>query len=580
MDMESTCQFESLVTDSELFEAVDAESRDKPVSSETQEFNKFSSTIKPCEGMEFDSLHQAFLFYNEYAAIVGFSVRKDKTRKSNVDGSYLFRRFCCSKEGYPRNNRENVNEGFIQIRDGVKVELRIPPVPRLSRRAKIEMKRRAEVLQKMRVGCNAKLDVKRGSNGKWVVQKFVEEHNHECVSLGETHLLRSHRGRHITHGQNSSNEGGDLASADELPSYIELNCVVPSVGMEFESHHKAFLFYNAYARVLGFIVRKDKTRKSNIDGSLLFRRFCCSREGYRRTNNEIENNERKQVRGGVVVKVRPRILPVTRVGCNAKMEVKRNSDGAISSRAYQIAKSNIIAKLREVDKDDGEETHTSIYQHDSNGIRISGVPVEVIDNTAHSDQILTEDNHMLSTASQVGFFDPMHVRAKGRLPKRITPSLGDSQSSKKARTIPDTSDNLMPSVSRREVPDPKDPCHVGGIGVQDTQSNRLLNMCPNICVYACPPGPNGGDLNEQYHSSENAAFGEPFAGLQCIQDPEQNIFDLNQDVTVGPSNLPRSQMSHLDLNQVNNIARPSDSWLLPSLDGSSSTLVELLKRFA
>ncbi|PIA57245.1 hypothetical protein AQUCO_00600169v1 [Aquilegia coerulea] len=1052
MEMESTTsQFDSLVTDSsELFEAVGVESRDKPVShSQTrQNFNDFSSTTtttttttKPYVEMEFDSLHEAFLFYNEYAAIVGFSVRKDKTRKSNVDGSYLFRRFCCSKEGYPRNNRDNVNQGFVQIRDGVavKVELRIPPVPRLSRRAKIEMKKRAEVLQKMRVGCNAKLDVKRGSNGKWIVQKFVEEHNHECVSLGETHLLRSHRGRHITHGQNTNNDGGELPSADELHSYIELNCVVPSVGMEFESHHKAFLFYNAYARVLGFIVRKDKTRKSNIDGSLLFRRFCCSREGYRRTNNENDNNESKQVRGCGVVKVRPRILPVTRVGCNAKMEVKRNSDGkwlvqkfieehnhefdrlgdlnllrsekqthstqgqvddilteegatkkklipsllreasgcekvmsgkprfrnrfskkrkkklekgdlqvlfnyfrqmktenpsffyavqvddddqmlncfwadaqsrldfgyfgdvinfetsygtshygrpfapivgvnhhlqtvffgcaivlyeceesytwlletflkamrgnrpvriitdqdeemvkaidrvlpgthhclslryifqstakhlshlyysevdfgtdfkrcvyesgtpdefetkwasllgqyelcnnewldniynkrhkwvplyskhtfqadmmtsqrseiihslfddylnralpfvdflnqyekalidsreketyedlkshqtrhvlktdlpmekqaadsysralfkefhkefcdsfshnavetdtldtnrtflvsrwgqnnsstvnfsshaneicvscsclyfefmgilcrhilkvftttnvmlvpeaylkkrwtkrakwgvvlgdsnkqkqtdyqdsvpfhyrelchlalnisakgAISLKAYQIAKSKIIAKLREIEKDDGEDAQTSICQNDISGIRISRAPVEVIENTSHYEQILSEDNHMLSTASQVGFYDPPHVRARGRPPKRITQSLGDSQSSKKARTAPDTSDNLMPSVSRREVPEPKDPCHVGGVGVQETQSHRLLNMCPNICVYTCPPGLTG-DLNDQYHSSENAAFGEPFAALPCIQDPEQNIFDLNQ----------------------------------------------------
>ncbi|KAF9611446.1 hypothetical protein IFM89_032416 [Coptis chinensis] len=679
-----------------------------------------SSSSKPYVGMEFDSLHQAFLFYNEYAAVIGFSVRKDKTRKSNVDGSYLFRRFCCSKEGFPRNGRDNGNEGFVQIRDGVavKVELRIPPVPRLSRRAKIEMKRRAEVLQKMRVGCNAKMDVKRSSDGKWIVQKFVEEHNHECVSLGETHLLRSHRGRQVTNGENGGSEGGELDLADELSNRK------PSVGMEFESHHKAFLYYNAYARVLGFVVRKDKTRKSNIDGSLLFRRFCCSREGYRRKNGEDDTNDRKHVRGGVVVKVKPRILPVTRVGCNAKMEVKKTSDGkwivqkfieehnhefdrlgdlnmlrsqkdtqstqgppvsvmtdevetdtietnrtfvvsrwgqnssrivnfyscdndirvccsclnlelmgilcrhilkvfsatnimlvpeayfkkrwtkrakwgvvsddsnkdmqtdhqnpiasrynelcrlalsisakgAISLKAYQIAKSNIVNKIRETEKDAEEDTHTSINQLDADCMRISRPPVGIIENCTSSNNLVAEDNHMLSAVSQVGFYDSPRARARGRPPKRITPLVGESQSCKKARNGPDTSDSVTPLHSRRGVPEPHDPCHAGDMGGQETQSHRLLNMSPDICVYACPPGPSG-DLNDQYHSSETAAFGEPFAGLSCIQTSEPNFFDLNQDVTVGSSSLQCSQTSHLDLNQVNHVGGPSDSWLPPS----------------
>ncbi|OVA12623.1 FAR1 DNA binding domain [Macleaya cordata] len=334
MDMESTSQFDSLETDSEIFAAVaQADCGDKVVSppetvDNTHTHNEGTCT-KPFVGMEFETLHKAFLFYNEYAAIVGFSVRKDKTRKSNIDGSYLFRRFCCSKEGYPRKtleNNNNTNGKPMQVKDGlvVKMESRIQPVLRVGRRAKLDMKRRAEVQQRMRVGCNARLDVKRTTDGKWVIQKFVEEHNHECVSLDETHLLRSHRSRRAARGLI------DKHGVDELPSSEERNLnevPKPSVGMEFESPHKAYLFYNAYARTLGFIVRKDKTRRSNIDGSLLFRRFCCSKEGYRRKNCENDNNDRKQVIGGVVVKVRARILPVTRVGCNARLEVKKGTDG-------------------------------------------------------------------------------------------------------------------------------------------------------------------------------------------------------------------------------------------------------------
>ncbi|KAF9618883.1 hypothetical protein IFM89_002878 [Coptis chinensis] len=116
--------------------------------------------------------------------------------------------------------------------------------------------------------------------------------------------------------------------------------------------------------------------------------------------------------------------------------------------------------------------------------------------------------------------------------------------------------------------EPHDPCHAGDVGGQVTHSYRLLHLC--IC---CPPGPLG-DLNDQYHSSETAAFGEPFAGLPCIKASEPKNFDLNQDVTVGSSSLQRSQTSHLDLTQVNHVGGPSDSW---PQDGSSSTSLEVVK---
>ncbi|KAF9593866.1 hypothetical protein IFM89_025657 [Coptis chinensis] len=76
----------------------------------------------------------------------------------------------------------------------------------------------------------------------------------------------------------------------------------------------------------------------------------------------------------------------------------------------------------------------------------------------------------------------------------------------------------------------------------------------HLCI-CCPPGPSS-DLNDQYHSSETAAFG---------------------DVTVGSSSLQRSQTSHLDLTQVNHVGGPSDSW---PQDGSSSTSLEVVKRSA
>ena len=46
---------------------------------------------------------------------------------------------------------------------------------------------------------------------------------------------------------------------------------------------EAYIFYNKYARDKGFSVRKQKVRRAEHSGQLLFRRFSCSREGERET---------------------------------------------------------------------------------------------------------------------------------------------------------------------------------------------------------------------------------------------------------------------------------------------------------
>ncbi|XP_042503475.1 protein FAR1-RELATED SEQUENCE 5-like isoform X2 [Macadamia integrifolia] len=248
--------------------------------------------FKPRVGMEFDSLDKAFLFYNEYARAVGFSVRKGKTRKSNIDGSFLFRRFCCSKEGHSRTSRSNDYDELKQGKLDAPVKLGV------------------NIQSVTRVGCSAKLDLKRMSDGRWVVQKFLEEHNHECARQGETHLLRSHRCKQSTQEQVHT-----------------LTCPKPSVGMEFDSLDRAFLFYNEYARIVGFSVRKGKIRKSNVDGSILFRRLCCSKEGHSRKNLESDTNEHKGAKDGDMVKVGPRSHLIARVGCKAKVDLKKMTNG-------------------------------------------------------------------------------------------------------------------------------------------------------------------------------------------------------------------------------------------------------------
>lgn len=108
------------------------------------------SIIEPCEGMEFESEDAAKIFYDEYARRVGFVMRVMSCRRSERDGRILARRLGCNKEGY-----------CVSIRG------KFGPVrkPRPSTRE----------------GCKAMIHVKFDKSGKWVITKFVKDHNHPLV---------------------------------------------------------------------------------------------------------------------------------------------------------------------------------------------------------------------------------------------------------------------------------------------------------------------------------------------------------------------------------------------------------------
>lgn len=106
--------------------------------------------IEPCEGMEFDSEDAAKMFYDEYARRVGFVMRVMSCRRSERDGRILARRLGCNKEGYCVSIRGK----FGAVRK-----------PRPSTRE----------------GCKAMIHVKFDKSGKWVITKFVKEHNHPLL---------------------------------------------------------------------------------------------------------------------------------------------------------------------------------------------------------------------------------------------------------------------------------------------------------------------------------------------------------------------------------------------------------------
>ncbi|KAI5654216.1 hypothetical protein M9H77_31403 [Catharanthus roseus] len=54
----------------------------------------------------------------------------------------------------------------------------------------------------------------------------------------------------------------------------------PQVGLEFDSAEEAQEFYNIYATQMGFRIRIGQLYRSRIDGSVVSRRFVCSKEGF------------------------------------------------------------------------------------------------------------------------------------------------------------------------------------------------------------------------------------------------------------------------------------------------------------
>ncbi|PIN11928.1 hypothetical protein CDL12_15471 [Handroanthus impetiginosus] len=108
-------------------------------------------------GTEFESDEQAYGFYNRYAELVGFTVRKDWVNRSKVHGRVMSRKFTCSRQGHRKKDKRDVN---------VK-------------------KHRKET----RTGCLAHMVVTRQPNGKYLVTQFEAEHNHEDVNLSKAEKL-------------------------------------------------------------------------------------------------------------------------------------------------------------------------------------------------------------------------------------------------------------------------------------------------------------------------------------------------------------------------------------------------------
>ncbi|XP_073287105.1 protein FAR1-RELATED SEQUENCE 7-like [Primulina huaijiensis] len=82
---------------------------------------------------------------------------------------------------------------------------------------------------------------------------------------------------------------------DEGESQME-----PSVGLEFDSAEEAQEFYSTYATRAGFKIRIGQLYRSRVDGSVISRRYVCSKEGFQ---------------------------TITRTGCSAFIRVQKVESG-------------------------------------------------------------------------------------------------------------------------------------------------------------------------------------------------------------------------------------------------------------
>ncbi|XP_050372711.1 protein FAR1-RELATED SEQUENCE 7 [Argentina anserina] len=236
------------------------------------------SILEPYVGLAFDSADGAREFYTIYAARMGFKVRIGQLYRSRTDGSVSARRFVCSKEGFQTSTR---------------------------------------------TGCAALIRVQRRDSGKWVIDLFLKNHNHDLGPTEGNHSLISQQkiliakpdgvfqrprsklieevedGRPCPSGEitakRSKLNGDAKLNGDEMHCEIEL-----SAGREFNSANEAYQFYHAYAENSGFRIRIGQLFRSKVDGSITSRRFVCSREGFQHPS---------------------------RVGCGAFMRIKRHESG-------------------------------------------------------------------------------------------------------------------------------------------------------------------------------------------------------------------------------------------------------------
>ncbi|KAL9691746.1 hypothetical protein QQ045_012172 [Rhodiola kirilowii] len=122
---------------------------------------------KPFIGLLFDTLKEAFKFYDKYADICGFTMRHG-TKKLHKDGiTVLVQHMLCHHEGV--NKKQKPKDSLLKT------------------------KKETRGRKTTRCGCLAKIRVRLVDGGKYEVFVFEEKHNHRLATELEKQFLRNNR---------------------------------------------------------------------------------------------------------------------------------------------------------------------------------------------------------------------------------------------------------------------------------------------------------------------------------------------------------------------------------------------------
>lgn len=245
--------------------------------------------------MEFKTDEDAYQFYNNYAKVAGFSVRKAWINR-RASGVVISRTYVCYKEGFQGNKRDDSD---------------------------VKKPRQNE-----RTGCLAHLTIKLTDRGSYRISEFHPMHNHELVAPTVSHTLKSHRApkqsRAAVTGMMASQKAKIEYLVRQAGGYKKVTFFsvedaankswAPKVDIEFENDEKAYQFYNEYAKRIGFDVRKAWiNRKSS--GVIISRTYVCYKQGFH--GNKKNGNQVQQ----------HRVRSSERTGCHARMTIKLAKNG-------------------------------------------------------------------------------------------------------------------------------------------------------------------------------------------------------------------------------------------------------------
>lgn len=337
----------------------------------------------PKVDMEFKTDEEAYQFYNNYAKVVGFSVRKAWINR-RASGVVISRTYVCHKEGYQGNRRDE---------------------------SEVKKPRQNE-----RTGCLAHLTIKITENGTYRISEFHPMHNHELVAPGKAHVLKSHRvakrSRAAVAGMMASQKAKIEYLVRQAGGYRQVRFFsvedaankswAPKVDMEFENDDKAYQFYNEYARRIGFDVRKAWINRK-ASGVIISRTYVCYKEGFHGNKKNESQVQQHRLRSS------------ERTGCHARMTIKLAKNGRYRVSEFYWDHNHEFVTAR--------TAHTLKSHRTANRARFHEVDYE--DDSRVEPRAKDENLSEPTVANQQGDLLPSHCKNYLHAKRKDTPKPGD-----------------------------------------------------------------------------------------------------------------------------------------------------------